>query len=59
MVDAYGSLRWSSTEHILIYHVNTHFNKIPQLAMHCNVKRDGGVISQRNGEGLNQQMSGE
>ena len=38
-------------QHILIYHVNMQFNKIPQLATHCNV-RDGGMISQGIGRGV-------
>ena len=49
----------SQAQHIFEYHVNTQFNKISHLAMHSNVKRDGGMISQRNKEGLNQQMPGE
>ena len=36
---------------ILRYHVNMQFNKIPQLAMHCNV-RDGGMISQAIWQGV-------
>ena len=41
--------------YILRYHVNMKFNKIPQLAMHCN-KRDGGVISQGIGRGFIQTL---
>ena len=37
----------------LRYHVNMQFNKIPQLAMHCN-KTDGGMISQGIGRGVSQ-----
>ena len=35
----------SQAHYILSHHVNVQINKIPQLAMHCNV-RDGGMISQ-------------
>ena len=37
-VDGYSA---SQAQHILIYHVNTQFNKIPQLAMHYNMKEMG------------------
>ena len=43
----------SQTHYILKYHVNMKFNKIPQLAMHYNV-RDGGMISQGIGRGVSQ-----
>ena len=43
--------RASQAQHILEYNVNTQFNKIPQLAMHCNI-RDGGIISQGIGWGV-------
>ena len=43
-VDDNGSLAGQEW-YILRYHVNIQFNKIPQLAMHCN-ERDGGMISQ-------------
>ena len=39
-VDTYGFGVKSSTTYFE-YHVNTQFNKIPQLAMHCNVKEIG------------------
>ena len=41
--------------YILRYHVNMQFNKIPQLAMHCN-ERDGGIISQGIGRGIIQTL---
>ena len=47
----------SHTLYILMYHVTMQFDKIPQLAMQCNMKRDGGMISQRNREGVNQIVS--
>ena len=37
------------------YHVNMQFNKIPQLAMHCN-ERDGGMVSQGIGRGFIQSL---
>ena len=37
--DGYGAK--SGTAYILEHHVKMQFNKIPQLAMHCNVKEMG------------------
>ena len=36
-----NALPFGQAEHILEYHVNLQFNKIPQLAIHCNVKEMG------------------
>ena len=43
--------RAGQAQHILEYHVNLQFNKIPQLAMHYN-ERDGGMISQETWRGI-------
>ena len=49
----------SQAQHIFEYHVNTQFNKntTASYALQCEI--DGGMISQSNREGLNQQMPGE
>ena len=40
-VDTYGFGAKSGTVYILEYHVNAQFNKMPHLAMHCNMKEMG------------------
>ena len=54
-VDADGYSSKLSTVYILSHHVNMQFNKIPQLDMHYN-ERDGGMISQGIGRGVNQTL---
>ena len=54
-VDADGNSAKSSTVYILEHHVKMQFNKIPQLAMDCNV-RYGGMISQGIGRGVSQNI---
>ena len=50
---AYGDSAKSSTTHFE-YHVNTQFNKIPQLAMGLQRERDVGMIPQGIGWGVSQ-----
>ena len=52
-VGAYGYSAKSSTTYFE-YHVNTQFNKIPQLAMGLQCEGDGGMISQGIGRGVSQ-----
>ena len=53
-VDAYGDSAKLRTIYICRYHVNIQFNKIPQLAMGSQCERDGGIITQGIGWGVNQ-----
>ena len=50
-VDTYGFGAESSTENFE-YHVNAQFDKMSQLAMEGQRERDGGMISQKNMEGV-------
>ena len=52
-VDTYGDSAKSSTTYFEC-NVNTKFNKIPELVMGLQRERDGGMISQGIGWGVNQ-----
>ena len=54
-VDAYGDSAKSSISYFE-YHVNTQFNKIPQLVMELQRERDGGMIPQGIGWGVSQPL---
>ena len=47
----------SQAHYILRHHVNTQFNKIPQLAMGLQRERDGGMIFQGIGWGGGQPLN--
>ena len=44
-------------QHVFEHHVNTPFNKIPQLAMELQRERDGSMIPQEIGWGVSQPLS--